>query len=83
MKKERTPTNEEFEKLLSWFHANRNVAGKGYNSLQTRLIQIFASRGCVDADALAYEVINRVATRIDAVIIKYPDAARCWIAGMM
>ena len=80
MKKERTPTDQEFNKLLSWFHPNRDAAAVGYNSIQTRLIQIFASRGCVDADELAYEVSNRVATRIDTVISKYPDAAHCCLA---
>ena len=80
MKNERPPTKEEFNKLLSWFNANPDLAGKGYNSLQTRLIQIFASRGCVDADELAYEVSNRVAVRIDSVVSKYPDAARCCLA---
>ena len=81
MKKERSPSNEELDKLLRWFHPNSDAAVDGYIRIQTRLIQIFSSRGCAgDADELAVEVINRVAVRIDAVVTTYPDAPRCCLA---
>lgn len=77
MKKERDPTPEEFEKLLLWFDSDRDAAGLRLNVIQTRLIQIFVSRGCVDAESLADEVINRVAVRIDSCVTKYSDPLRC------
>ena len=81
MKKERSPSNEELAKLLRWFHPNSDAAAEGYMRIQTRLIQIFASRGCAaEADELAIEVMNRVAVRIDSVITTYPDAPRCCLA---
>ena len=80
MKKERDPTPEELEKLLAWFDSDREKAAVKFQSTNERLIRVFTSRGCVDADALADEVMNRVAVRIDTVIVKYPDPVRCCLA---
>ena len=77
MKKERDPTPEEFEKFLRWLDSDRDAAGRKFNVIQTRMTQIFASRGCIDAEALADEVSNRVAVRIDSCVVKYNDPFRC------
>jgi DNA-directed RNA polymerase specialized sigma24 family protein len=78
MKRERDPTPEEFEKLLAWLDCDRDVAGKKYETIRSRLIRIFISRGCVEADRLADEVMNRVAVRIDKLVETYEgDPARC------
>lgn len=77
MKKERDPTPEEFEKFLLWLDSDRDAAGRRLNVIQTRLIQIFVSRGCIDAESLADEVSNRVAVRIDSCVTKYNDPLRC------
>jgi len=79
MKRERPPTPEEFEKLLAWLHPDRNEAGSIFNDTNKRLIRLFLSRGCVDAETLADEVVNRVAVRIDKVRKTYPDPMRCFI----
>ena len=80
MKRERDPTPEEFQKLLDWLDEDSSIAGSNYNVVKTRLIRIFVSRGCIDAEMLADEVINRVAVRIDKIRPKYPDAVRCCLA---
>jgi DNA-directed RNA polymerase specialized sigma24 family protein len=77
MKRERPPTGEEFEKLLAWFDSDPDKAGQLFNLIHSRLIKVFASRGCVDAEALADEVMNRVAVRIDTVVHSYSDPSRC------
>lgn len=77
MKKERDPTPEEFEKFLLWLDSDRDAAGRRLNVIQTRMIKIFASRGCIDAESLADEVSNRVAVRIDSCVTKYSDPLRC------
>lgn len=77
MKRERDYTAEEFEKLLLWLDPDRNEAGNKLKQIETRLIRIFISRGCLDDDSLKDEVINRVAVRIDSVKEKYPDPLRC------
>src|SRR5215470_15256832 len=75
--RERQPTLEEFEKLLSWFDPDRDTAGHTFTLVHTRLIKVFTLRGCVDSESLADEVINRVAVRIDTVKVNYPDPIRC------
>ena len=77
MKKERDPTPEEFEKFLLWLDSDRDAAGRRLIVIQTRLAQIFVSRGCTDAESLVDEVVNRVAVRIDACRAKYNDPLRC------
>jgi hypothetical protein len=77
MKRERQPTREEFEKLLAWFDPDPDKAGQTFNLIHSRLIKVFASRGCVDAEVLADEVTNRVAVRVDTVVKTYSDPFRC------
>ena len=77
MKRERSPTPEEFEKLLAWLNSDPEEAGRMFNLVHSRLVKVFASRGCVDAEYLADEVTNRVAVRIDKVVTSYPDPLRC------
>jgi hypothetical protein len=79
MKRERDPTPEEFETLLAWLDSDREEAGIKLNLIHTRLIRIFVSRGCIDAEYLADEVINRVTVRIDQVKATYSDPLRCCV----
>ena len=79
MKRERDPTPEEFEKLLAWLAADRDEAGQKYETIRNWLIRIFVSRGCVDAETLADEVMNRVAVRIDKIVTTYEgDPGKCF-----
>jgi RNA polymerase sigma factor (sigma-70 family) len=74
MKREREPTQEEFEKLLAWLA----LAGRDYQTMHYRLTRMFISKGCYDSERLADEVMNRVAVRIDKVVSDYQgDPARC------
>src|ERR1044071_7693839 len=77
MKRERDPTPEEFEKLLAWLDSDRDEAGRKFQTIHSRLIKVFTSRGCVDAATLGDEVVNRVAVRIDTLTKNYPDPLRC------
>ena len=80
MKRERDPTRDEFDKLLLWFDSDRNKAGEELRTVQARLIRIFISRGCFEAETLAEEVINRVAVRLDRVTETYPNPLLCCLA---
>jgi len=64
MKKEWILTQESFEALLAWLDPNRDLAGRKYEEIRTRLIKMFACRGCYDAEDLADETINRVAGKL-------------------
>lgn len=77
MRRERDPTPEEFEKLLAWLDPVREEAGRKFELIHSRLVKIFVARGCVDAESLADEVMNRIAVRIDSIIQNYNDPLRC------
>jgi hypothetical protein len=79
MKRERDPTPEEFAEFLAWLDPDPEEAGRKFNLIQSRLTRIFVCRGCIDAESLADEVINRVAVRIKAVKATYDNPIRCCI----
>ena len=79
MKRERDPTPAEFEKFLAWLDPERDEAARQFERIRKRLIQIFIARGCIDAEMLSDEVINRVCVRIEQVKLNYPDPLRCCV----
>lgn len=79
MKRERDPIREEFEKFLAWLDAEADEAAQKFDRIHMRLIQIFIARGCVDAEMLADEVLNRVCVRIDQVKTNYTEPIRCCV----
>jgi len=64
MNKDWVLTQESFEALLTWLDSNRDSAGQRYEQIRTRLIKIFACRGCCEPEDLADETINRVTNRL-------------------
>jgi DNA-directed RNA polymerase specialized sigma24 family protein len=64
MNKDWVLTQESFEALLDWLDPNRETAGQRYEEIRTRLIKIFASRGCYEPEDLADETINRVTRKL-------------------
>ena len=57
-------TREQFDELLAWLDGDVERAARKYEQIQQRLVRLFASRGCVDAEALADETIDRVAGKV-------------------
>lgn len=55
-----------FEALLARLAADRDVAAAEYSLLARRLAEFFAWRGVVDCEALADEVLDRVASKVAA-----------------
>jgi DNA-directed RNA polymerase specialized sigma24 family protein len=64
MKKEWVLTQDAFDRLLDWLDPEREQAGIKYEAIRTRLIKIFTCRGCLEAELLADETINRVASKV-------------------
>ena len=60
-------TQESFEALLAWLDPNRELAGQKYETIRTRLIKIFACRGCYEPEDLADETINRVTHKLEEI----------------
>lgn len=54
---------DDFDSLIAWLDADREQAGKKYDSIRLRLIRIFTGRGRHDAEELADETIRRVTSK--------------------
>jgi hypothetical protein len=65
------PTPEQFDKLLRWLDSDRDKAGEKYERIRLRLIKIFAARGCYEAEELADETINVVASKTEWLLENY------------
>ena len=59
-----TITQEQFDSLLAWLNADREVAGTRYETIRSGLVRIFVSKGFNDAEDMADETINRVMVRL-------------------
>ena len=64
MKKNWFLSQESFDALLKWLSPNRNQAGQIYEEIRLRLIRIFTARACTEAEDLADETMNRVASKL-------------------
>jgi DNA-directed RNA polymerase specialized sigma24 family protein len=82
MKKEWVLTKEAFDQLLNWLSPDSRQAGRKYESIRRRLIEIFASRGCYEAEELADETINRVTTRLPEIIKEYRGDPALYFYGV-
>jgi RNA polymerase sigma factor (sigma-70 family) len=82
MTKDWTPTKESFDKLLTWLDIDHERAGEKYEHIRGSLIKFFLYRECVQAEALADEVINRVTQKINDLVKTYRgDPARFFIGA--
>src|SRR6185503_4743764 len=71
MKKNWVLSQESFDALLDWLDPDRERAGQKYEDIRQRLIRIFASRSCYEAEDLADETINRVANKVQEMRSSY------------
>ena len=53
--------------MLEWLDSDREQAAIKYEQIRRSLIKIFVGRGCLDAEDLADETINRVTSRLDQI----------------
>lgn len=65
---------DDFQNLLGWLGPNPDQAATKYENIRRRLIRIFMHRGCVVAEDLADETIERVTKKISEIRKTYsPD----------
>ena len=57
-------TAEDLDKLLAWFHPNRERAAERYEITRLKLIEWFGRHGSASGDELADVVLDRVAKRL-------------------
>ncbi len=74
---------EDFERLLLWLDEDRDRAGEIYERIRWRLMTILASRGCVLAEELADETIDRVARRVADIEQTYVGDKAIYFLGVM
>jgi DNA-directed RNA polymerase specialized sigma24 family protein len=67
MNKKWVLSQESFDALLAWLDSDRERAGAKYEEIRRRLIKIFAGRGCLEAEDLADETINRVTSKLNEI----------------
>ncbi len=71
MKKREPLSQETFDKLLLWLDPDRDVAARKYQTIQLRIIRIFAGKGSCDPEDLADESFNVAARKIDWLLENY------------
>ena len=75
-------TEESFERLLRWLDADRARAGEMYEEIRLQLIKIFTARGCLVAEDLADETIDRVAKKTEAIGSTYEGNPALYFYGV-
>jgi len=82
MNKDWVLTQESFEALLNWLDPNREIAGQKYEQVRTRLIKIFACRGCCEPEDLADETINRVTKKLGEIAATFTGEPALYFFGV-
>jgi RNA polymerase sigma factor (sigma-70 family) len=75
-------TQEDFDKLLTWLHHDREQAGQKYEVIYESLIKVFSWRGYHDAEDLADEVMNRVAAKTRELTENYVGEPALYFYGV-
>ena len=57
--------------MLGWLAADRDEAGRKYESIRQRLIKFFICRGCADVEDLADQTITVVTTKAGEIALTY------------
>lgn len=82
MNKEWTLTREALDRLLAWLDPDRDEAALRYEAIRARLIKVFTCRGCLEAEELADETINRVTSKLREVADGYQGDPALFFYGV-
>ena len=77
-----TITQQQFDSLLAWLNADRELAGRTYETIRSGLIRVFVSKGFNDAEDLADETINRVIVRLPDIRNNYVGEPAYYFRGV-
>jgi len=75
-------TQGSFDQLLLWLDSDREISGRKYEGIRTRLIKLFACRGCAESEDLADECINRVAKKLPEIVGTYEGDPTLYFYGV-
>lgn len=76
------PTQEDFDRLLSWLDPDRDRAGERYERIRRKLILIFASRGGASPEEMTDECINRVIKKLPEIEPQYTGSPENYFFGV-
>lgn len=82
MNKEWDFTQDAFDKFLAWLDPNRERAATKYEEVRRRLIKIFTCRGCLEAEDLADQTINRVIRKAQDLVDSYVGDPALYFYGV-
>jgi DNA-directed RNA polymerase specialized sigma24 family protein len=71
MKTDSPLTKQELDKLFAWLDPDLNCSVHKYEIIRRGLIQRFVNRGCIDAESLADQTIDRVTRRVSEISMTY------------
>jgi RNA polymerase sigma factor (sigma-70 family) len=75
-------TPEAFERFLNWLDADREQAGRKYESIRRGLIAFFNCRGCSMSEDLADETINRAIRQLSSIEDSYQGEPAKYLHGI-
>ncbi|MEN3335448.1 MAG: hypothetical protein V7641_4813 [Blastocatellia bacterium] len=83
MVKEWVMNQDDFERFLAWLDPDRDKAGKKYEEIRRRLIKMFESRGCMEAEEMTDDTFDRVVRKVPEIIDSYfgDPALYCYGVG--
>jgi DNA-directed RNA polymerase specialized sigma24 family protein len=73
---------EIFDRFLVWLNPDRNIAAFKYEEIRIRLIKIFVHRGCMVAEELADETIDRVCRKVPEIDATYVGEPALYFYGV-
>ncbi|MDM7921418.1 MAG: hypothetical protein QUS14_03880 [Pyrinomonadaceae bacterium] len=73
---------EEFKDLLRWLGPDKDAATDRYFSIRRGLVKMFEVRGCLDADELADETIDRVVKKASILVETYQGEPAAYFYGV-
>ncbi|HYJ87467.1 MAG TPA: hypothetical protein VEW46_15510 [Pyrinomonadaceae bacterium] len=59
-------TKASLDRLLATLHPDRDLAGREYEKIRSKLLKLFQWRGCVSPEDLTDETLNRVAKKVES-----------------
>ena len=75
-------SSDDFERLLRWLSADRDLAGDRYEYIRRSLIRIFRYRNAAHPEELADETINRVLRKLAVLIETYSGDPALYFYGV-
>jgi hypothetical protein len=82
MSKDKTITQDNFNRMLAWLDEDREIAGQKYERIRRSLIRILSWNHCKIAEELADEAIDIVVSKINELAESYVGPPELYFYGV-